>query len=324
MNKMAVAPAAPTAAANPLDSLQAMVNLVLVQTGHIFHDPDKQAPKNLLHTQHKINEAVNEAQRNIHATLDKAETELIAAKAVLNKELQALREKRLRLAGAAVVVKDEDGDFTMIDHSDAAGASSDVKPKIKDEILKTALSTLRASLPAASATIPDTEPQATSFLADLTTSPSALNNGADGGDFLGDLSGFPDSGADGLDFENDFLNLDFVPTDHVGGNGELDGVTGGGSSDQDLFNALNSLSGGAADGGFDLLHDVPTGQAGQHTGDGMGGAADTDIDDLMFNFGDGDLNLGADNMVTDLDKEFANVGGRNTNFDDDDLFGDNS
>jgi hypothetical protein len=341
---------------NTVETLQSKLNLVLYETGEIFLNLDKRPPQSNTHASKLLNVKLNEVQNSIHATLDKTEMELVAAKTALERELQTLREKRLKLEGKTAnsaekaVTTDGEGDFTMVDHADA------VAPAASEAASKAVTATTTTASPATSTTVsapavkmtavppPTTRELSASFLTDLTTSPAsnlpdgsnnnAINNGED--PFNLDLSLFPggsigggeskdgqghDMSGSGLDFGDGILDFDFgAPVTAMG-----DGNTGSSGNPAGTgANAMVNIGSQDSDlmnaiGSFDMLPDTSASTA--------PAAANATADASQ--------NGAGDNMFDDLMRSFGDdLGGGdddamnidlNKDFEglgDDDLFGD--
>ncbi|KAI9698816.1 MAG: hypothetical protein M1836_003926 [Candelina mexicana] len=82
-------------ATHPLETLSAMVNLILVQTGKIFKDPTKYNPKNLVHTNAQMKQVIPSALNRFHEALDDIEVEILLAKATMERDLAAARARRI-------------------------------------------------------------------------------------------------------------------------------------------------------------------------------------------------------------------------------------
>ncbi|KAI9716246.1 MAG: hypothetical protein M1812_005471 [Candelaria pacifica] len=80
---------------HPLETLSAMVNLILVQTGKIFKDPTKCNSKNLVHTNAQMKQVIPSALNRFHEALDDIEIEILIAKATMERDLAAVRAKRV-------------------------------------------------------------------------------------------------------------------------------------------------------------------------------------------------------------------------------------
>ncbi|KAL9127885.1 MAG: hypothetical protein Q9217_003321 [Psora testacea] len=70
-----------------------MLNLVLVQTGKIFRDPDLHNPQNAGLTRRRISEFVPPANDRFHDALDEIEIEILQAKAIIERDLSRIRKK---------------------------------------------------------------------------------------------------------------------------------------------------------------------------------------------------------------------------------------
>ncbi|KAK4690521.1 hypothetical protein P7C71_g6290, partial [Lecanoromycetidae sp. Uapishka_2] len=79
---------------HPMEILPAMLNLVLLQTSKILREPECH---NMRHTgppKRRITEIVTTANQRFHDALDEVEIEILQAKAVMERDLRAIRQKR--------------------------------------------------------------------------------------------------------------------------------------------------------------------------------------------------------------------------------------
>ncbi|RFU24334.1 hypothetical protein B7463_g12004, partial [Scytalidium lignicola] len=80
---------------HPLAILQSMINGILIETGKALRASDKDSGKTLSQANARLRSTIPSAIDNFHQALDEIESNIVRAKAVLTRDLEELRAKRL-------------------------------------------------------------------------------------------------------------------------------------------------------------------------------------------------------------------------------------
>ncbi|MCJ1274938.1 hypothetical protein MMC21_002737 [Puttea exsequens] len=79
---------------HPMEVLPAMLNLVLLQTSKILREPECYNTRHANLPRRRITEVVSTANQRFHDALDEVEVEILQAKAVMERDLRLIRQKR--------------------------------------------------------------------------------------------------------------------------------------------------------------------------------------------------------------------------------------
>ncbi|PQE33593.1 hypothetical protein CJF32_00003464 [Rutstroemia sp. NJR-2017a WRK4] len=78
----------------PVDALQGMINAI-VKTGKALRPSDKEGGRTMANSSHRLRLTIPNAIDHFHQALDELEAEIVRAKSVLGRDLEALRSKRI-------------------------------------------------------------------------------------------------------------------------------------------------------------------------------------------------------------------------------------
>lgn len=92
---------------NPLDSLQSMVNGILIETGRALRGSDKEGGRTFANANTRLRSTIPSAIENFHQALDDLESDIVRAKAVLLRDLEELQSKRFALENPPIQVAAE-------------------------------------------------------------------------------------------------------------------------------------------------------------------------------------------------------------------------
>ncbi|KAI9052209.1 hypothetical protein LZ554_003568 [Drepanopeziza brunnea f. sp. 'monogermtubi'] len=81
----------------PLDILQSMINGILIETGKALRYSNKDGARNLTNVNTRLKTFIPSATENFHQALDDLESDIVRAKAVLLRDLEEIRSKRIAL-----------------------------------------------------------------------------------------------------------------------------------------------------------------------------------------------------------------------------------
>ncbi|KAJ5046748.1 uncharacterized protein L3040_003978 [Drepanopeziza brunnea f. sp. 'multigermtubi'] len=81
----------------PLDILQSMINGILIETGKALRSSNKDGARNPTNVNTRLKTFIPSATENFHQALDDLESDIVRAKAVLLRDLEEIRSKRIAL-----------------------------------------------------------------------------------------------------------------------------------------------------------------------------------------------------------------------------------
>ncbi|KFX99165.1 hypothetical protein V490_01916 [Pseudogymnoascus sp. VKM F-3557] len=120
-----------------LDTLQNLINTILIETGKALRSANSRGAKSISHDNDRLQMYMPKAISTFHGALDELESDIVRAKAVIARDLRALRkrEEELRnpVAKPAVVDTEKEG----IDSAQAGTGASDGGLEQHDNIVKT-------------------------------------------------------------------------------------------------------------------------------------------------------------------------------------------
>ncbi|RDW94736.1 hypothetical protein BP5796_00499 [Coleophoma crateriformis] len=92
----------------PLDTLQGMINAILIETGRALRSSDKDAGRSMGPANARLRSTIPSAIENFHQALDDLENDIVQAKAVLGRDLEQLRAQRQAAENPIVEEEQED------------------------------------------------------------------------------------------------------------------------------------------------------------------------------------------------------------------------
>ncbi|TAQ90627.1 hypothetical protein B7494_g1038 [Chlorociboria aeruginascens] len=88
----------------PLDILQSMINAILIETGKALRATDKEGGRTKANANTRLRTTIPSTIDNFHQALDDIESDIVRAKAVLGRDLEELRAKRIALENPPVQI----------------------------------------------------------------------------------------------------------------------------------------------------------------------------------------------------------------------------
>ncbi|CZR57270.1 uncharacterized protein PAC_07159 [Phialocephala subalpina] len=114
---------------NPLDTLQGMINLVLIETGKALRSAQKENGQAPSVVASRLRAVIPSTVENFHAALDDLECDILRAKAVILRDYEELRAKRLALENPEPIIEEPEPQTDIAIDSEMNGTSLLAEPQ---------------------------------------------------------------------------------------------------------------------------------------------------------------------------------------------------
>ncbi|KUJ21979.1 uncharacterized protein LY89DRAFT_694405 [Mollisia scopiformis] len=304
---------------NPLDVLQSMINAILIETGKALRSAQKENGRPSTAATTRLRAMVPSTTDNFHQALDDIECEILRAKAVIFRDYEELRSKRLALENPEPIIEEPEPQAMEADmngtSSTPADTTQDTSTPIKAEPRLVESPEKEAVL--SEDTLKQETSEATNDMKgqNLTPPSSGNANGADSKPIgLGiDTDGAVDGpGPATAELQNSSIDSLFGPDDNNAGDSALDfgimdfltntNTEGNDQSQNNQNNDFDLANFGSSTQDFNMP-DLNT-SADTNTNNNNSNDANKPNDDPFASLG----NPGGDSMDLDLDLDMAGAG----------------